>query len=77
MHLTDMQLVESNLYSPHEAKLWGVNNINKENLQRCVSLEQIFNLFHAVTHFATHFNLMTPFQKFAVRLTSNAIVFAQ
>jgi len=24
----------------------------------------VFNLFHAATHFATQFNLTTPFQKF-------------
>jgi len=28
----------------------------------------VFNLFHAVTHFAAQFNLTTPFRKFTVRL---------
>jgi len=27
----------------------------------------IFNLIHAATHFATHFNLITPFRKIPVR----------
>ena len=34
---------------------------------RRTSKPVVFNLFHAATHFATQFNLTTPFRKFPVR----------
>jgi len=35
----------------------------------------VFNLFHAATHFATQFNLTTPFRKFPVRHMKCSCVF--
>jgi len=36
----------------------------------------VFNLFHAATHFATHFNQTTPSENFQPGVC-NAVVFAQ
>ena len=41
-------------------------NIFRVKMRR-TSKPVVFNLFHAATHFATQFNLTTPFRKFPVR----------
>ena len=43
-----------------------LTNIFRVKMRR-TSKPVLFNLFHAATHFATPFNLTTPFRKFPVR----------
>jgi len=43
-----------------------LTNIFRMKMRR-TSKPVLFNLFHAATHFATQFNLTTPFRKFPVR----------
>jgi len=48
----------------HSPAIWESSIFMK---QSCLAKSVAFKLFHAATHFATQFNVTTPFRKFPVR----------
>ena len=63
--LSQNKLIEA--WQRHTPRIFNwLTNIFRVKMRR-TSKPVVLNLFHAATHFATQFNLTTPFRKFAVR----------